>query len=173
MEQVSFYNQKCFKRDVEKTFTSHRDLIQELIPRADVQHVGSTAIPNSLTKGDLDIQVRVSKIQFIQAVESLSSVYESNDESIKTSEFRAFKDDTGIPPLGIQLTIIGSEFDFFWKFRDILLQNDQYRTEYDELKRKFEGKCMEAYRGAKNDFFSKIIQTPEFKRLKTDINRND
>lgn len=53
----------------------------------------------------------------------------------------------------MQLTVIDSEFDFFWKFRDVLLQNDQYRTEYDQLKKRFEGESMEEYREAKNDFF--------------------
>ncbi|MGE7948490.1 GrpB family protein [Lysinibacillus sp. NPDC093688] len=118
------------------------------------------------------MQVRVSEFQFNQAVEALSTVYESNYGCIKTNEFRAFKDDANIPPLGIQLTVIGSEFDFFWKFRDVLLQNELFKIEYDNLKREFEGKDMEAYREAKNDFFSKIIQTPEFRQLKTNVDRN-
>ncbi|MGE8035889.1 GrpB family protein [Lysinibacillus sp. NPDC093692] len=74
MERVSFYNQKRFERDVEKTFTSQGDFIQRLIPGAYIQHVSSTAIPNSLTKGDLDIQVRVSEYQFNQTVEAASLV---------------------------------------------------------------------------------------------------
>ncbi|MEI3605880.1 GrpB family protein [Pseudogracilibacillus sp. SE30717A] len=155
-----------FKCDVKKSFTSQKALIQELIPGADIQHVGSTTIPNSLTKGDLDIQVRIFKNQFIEAVEALSKVYELNDGSIKTNKFRAFKDDSSTPPLGIQLTVIDSEFDFFWQFRDVLLKNDQFRIEYDELKRKFDGKSMESYRKAKNDFVNKIMQTTEFKQLK-------
>ena len=169
MERVNFYNQTIFKRDAEKTFISQKELIQNLIPNADVQHVGSTAIPNSLTKGDIDIQIRVSKVQFTQAAEALSTIYESNEGSVKTNEFRAYNDDANTPSLGIQLTVKGSELDFFWKFRDVLLQNDQYRIEYDELKRSFEGLEMEAYREAKSHFFSKLMRTPEFKQLKTDI----
>ncbi|HLR51678.1 MAG TPA: GrpB family protein, partial [Candidatus Avamphibacillus sp.] len=80
-------------------------------------------------------------------------------------EFRAYQKDSSDPPLGVQLTVIGSEFDFFWKFRDVLLLNDQYRMEYDELKRKYEGKEMDEYRKAKSEFFNKMMQTPEFKRL--------
>ncbi|UJL46144.1 GrpB family protein [Virgibacillus sp. NKC19-16] len=167
MEQVNFYNQQIFNHDAEKTFLFQKERIKEIIPNVDVQHVGSTAIPNSLTKGDLDIQVRISTGQFPQAVEALSTLYESNEGSIKTSEFRAFKSDLTNPPLGIQLNLIGSEFDFFWKFRDALLQNDPYRVEYDNLKRQFEAESMEDYREAKNDFFDKIKQTPEFKQLKT------
>jgi GrpB-like predicted nucleotidyltransferase (UPF0157 family) len=94
-----------------------------------------------------------------------------NEGSVKTNEFRAFKDDTTFPPLGIQLTVKGSEFDFFWKFRDVLLQNDTYRTEYDALKRNFEGLEMEAYREAKNHFFSRIMKTPEFSQLKADTDK--
>lgn len=165
MERVNFYHQNSFNRDVEKDFTAQRDFIQELIPSADIQHVGSTAVPNSLTKGDLDIQVRVSELQFSKAVEALSAVYESNDGSIKTNEFRAFKDDARTPPLGIQLTVTGSVFDFFWKIRDVLLQHERYKIEYDDLKREFEGKDMESYREAKNEFFCKIMETLEFRKL--------
>lgn len=168
MDIVKFYNQNKFKDDVEKMYFAQKEQILQLIPNADIQHVGSTSISNSLTKGDIDIQVRVDQEQFTQAVQVLSAVYESNEGSVKTTEFRAFKDDAAIPPLGIQLTVKGSEFDFFWKFRDVLLQNDKYRVEYDELKRNFEGLEMEAYREAKDHFFSRIMKTPEFKRLRTD-----
>src|SRR5690625_1939237 len=167
MEQVNFYNQENFKQAAEKTFILQRELIQELIPNADIQHVGSTAIPNSLTKGDLDIQVRVTQKQFLQVVEALYTLYESNEGSVKTKEFSAFKSESTNPPLGIQLTVMNSELDFFWKFRDVLLENDCYRIEYDKLKLKYEGQAMEAYREAKNIFFEKIKQTPEFKKLET------
>ena len=166
MEQVYFYNFDRFKHEAEKTFRSQKERIKKRIPSADIQHVGSTAIPYSMTKGDLDIQVRVSTKNFMPAVEMLSELYYPNEGSVKTNEFRAFKDDGIFPPLGIQLTVIGSEFDFFWKFRDVLLQNKQYREAYDNLKRKFEGKSMGAYREAKNDFFNKIKETPEYRKLK-------
>src|SRR5690625_7429595 len=109
MERVNFYKQANFKQAAEKTFILQRELIQELIPNADIQHVGSSAIPNSLTKGDLDIQVRVSAKSFLPAVEALSELYDLNEGSVKTNEFRAFKDDTIVPPLGVQLTVRSEE----------------------------------------------------------------
>ena len=165
VEQVNFYNQIGLEKDVENTFNIQKERIKKVIPDADIQHVGSSAVPNSLTKGDLDIQVRVSSELFLHAVDKFSELYDINEGSIKTNEFRAFKDDTNSPPLGIQLTVFDSEFDFFWRFRDILLQNDKYRMEYDNLKRKFEGKEMDEYREAKNDFFNRIKQTKEYQEL--------
>jgi GrpB-like predicted nucleotidyltransferase (UPF0157 family) len=164
MEIVNFYNNNALYEDANKTFLIHKTLIEKLLPEADVQHVGSTSIPNSLTKGDLDIQVRVQSNLFPKAVQELSMLYNLNEGSTKTETFRAFKDDSSNPPLGVQLTVIDSEFDFFWKFRDVLLVNDQYRNEYDDLKRKYEGMDMEIYRVAKNEFFEKLMETPEYKK---------
>ncbi|MBA2873368.1 GrpB family protein [Thermaerobacillus caldiproteolyticus] len=165
MEQVHFFDQSNFHEQAEKTFLLHKAKIKSLLPEADVQHVGSTAIPKSLTKGDLDIQVRVTQDLFLMAVQKLSTLYSVNEGSIKTEYFRAFKDDLTVPPLGVQLTVIGSELDLFWKFRDVLLLNDTYRVEYDQLKKKYEGKSMDEYRNAKNKFFERLMETPEFKKL--------
>lgn len=165
MEIVNFYNQVGVNSDAVDEFNTQKERIRKVIPDADIQHVGSSAIPNSLSKGDLDIQVRVSSSSFPQAVEKLSKLYDLNKGSTKTSEFRAFQDDTTSSPLGIQLTVIDSEYDFFWKFRDVLLQNDKYRSDYDNLKEKYEAKAMNDYREAKNGFFNRIKQTKEYKKI--------
>lgn len=165
MERVNFFYNKSLYEKAEETFLKHKALIEKLLPEADVQHVGSTAIPNSITKGDLDIQVRVDTNIFSNAVKELAKLYELNEGSVKTETFRAFKDDSTVPPVGVQLTVINSEFDFFWKFREILLMNDNYRKEYDNLKRNFEGKEMEDYREAKNKFFEKVMASPEYKNI--------
>jgi hypothetical protein len=47
----------------------------------------------------------------------------------------------------------------------VLLSHDRYRQKYDELKKKYEGKDMELYRQAKNDFFEWLMETPEFTML--------
>ncbi|SDN24972.1 GrpB domain, predicted nucleotidyltransferase, UPF0157 family [Fictibacillus solisalsi] len=162
MEHVHFSHSTVFQEKAEQTFSLHKKIIQEKLPRADVQHVGSTVIPNCITKGDLDIQVRVLPEDFPKALAALSKRYEINEGSVATESFRALKDDSTDPPLGVQLTVIDSEFDFFWKFRDVLLRKEEYRKEYDDLKMQFEGKDMEAYRDAKNEFFQKLMKEPEF-----------
>ncbi|WP_127531029.1 GrpB family protein [Paenibacillus kobensis] len=165
MEIVNFYDHSMLYDKAQKLFVEQRARIKQVVSEADIQHVGSTAIPGTLTKGDLDIQVRVMQENFMIAVRALSTLYLDNEGSIQTGTFRAFKDDSTDPPLGIQLTVKGSDFDFFYKFRDVLLINEEYRIKYDELKRSYEGKGMEVYREAKNEFFEWLMETPEFRSL--------
>ncbi|MFB8424948.1 GrpB family protein [Priestia megaterium] len=165
MEQVTFKISESFKESSQKAFLIHSKTIAQLLPDADIQHVGSTAIPNCLTKGDLDIQVRVNANNFPLAVRELSKIYDLNEGSINTEYFRAFKNDREIPPLGIQLTVINTEFDIFWKFREVLLHSRIYREEYDSLKKRYEGKSMVEYRKEKNNFFDWLTSTPEFNKL--------
>ncbi|ASL62610.1 GrpB family protein [Bacillus cereus] len=162
MKPVNFLEQSKINEMANKEVSHQKSRILELLPNVDIQHIGSTAIPNSITKGDLDIQVRVSKEDFTKAVEILSTIYDINEGSTKTDFFRAFKDDSLPLPLGVQLTVINSDLDFFWKIRDVLLKNDEFRKEYDDLKRNFEGKTMDEYRLAKNQFFERIMNTPEY-----------
>lgn len=167
MEIVNFAEQITFNEQAEQLFAEQSARLTALLPQADIQHVGSTAIPNSLTKGDLDIQIRVAASDFEHAVEVLSRRYELNDGSVSTDSFRAFKDDTTDPPLGVQLTVIDAEFDFFWKFRDVLRNNELYKQKYDTLKSAYNGKDMDDYRNAKNGFFEWLMETPEFKACKS------
>jgi GrpB-like predicted nucleotidyltransferase (UPF0157 family) len=88
-----------------------------------------------------------------------------NEGSTQTDLFRAFKDDYSVPPLGVQLTVINSELDIFWKLREVLIRNEQLRIEYDELKQNYNGKLMEEYRQAKDSFFQKLMESEEYKVL--------
>jgi GrpB-like predicted nucleotidyltransferase (UPF0157 family) len=56
---VWFLPEAHFRTRVLQRFEQLKAELAVLIPDADIQHVGSTAIPGSLTKGDLDIQIRV------------------------------------------------------------------------------------------------------------------
>jgi len=163
MEIVHFFKNDEFYVQAEESFQTHKRYIEQLLPyEVDIQHVGSSAIPGTLTKGDLDIQIRVPEKYFSVVLLRLGSAYDVNEGSIQTDTFRAFKNDSLPLPLGIQLTVIGSEFDFFYKFRDIFLEHEKYRIAYDELKLSFEGKPMENYRKAKQEFFESLMNSPVY-----------
>lgn len=155
---VYFAPEDHFREEVALLFEMVQSQVLTLLPTADVQHVGSTAIPGSLTKGDLDVQVRVTAPEYSAAKAQLSKVYSVNIGGFAADDATSFEDCSSRPTLGIHLTVIGGSVDTQWKFRDLLAASPALREQYDQLKRQFEGQSMEEYRSAKAEFVSRVLQ---------------
>lgn len=151
-ERVTFAGEAEFRDAVRLAFDEHRRVIAELLPGARIEHVGSTAVPDSLTKGDLDLCVLVLPGDFAAADSRLAGRYARNTGSIHTAEFAAFTAEGGTVDVGIQLVAAGSEWDTFVRWRDRLRADPALRLAYDALKRRFHGEPMDAYRAAKSAF---------------------
>ena len=156
---VYFREQGKFRQHAEELFLKEQKKILRVVPNADVQHIGSTAVPGSLTKGDLDIQVRVKQKDFDKAQNALSKMYKPNKGNPFTKTYASFKDDGAKIPLGVQLTVIGSKEDNFTALRDILVQNKKTLEKYNALKKRYQGKSMHEYRKAKGKFVEKVLKT--------------
>lgn len=139
----------------EDEFRRYRLTLLNLIPTADIQHVGSTAVPGLLTKGDLDIQVRVPVEEFDPAKAKLRNGFNPRHENeIWTKAFASFEDHANpAMPVGIQLTVTGSAFDEFVRVRDLLRTDMELLNRYNQLKRRFEGKSETEYKRAKRKMF--------------------
>lgn len=161
---VYFHKQKNFREHAEELFLKEWKKILRVIPNADIQHIGSTAIPGSLTKGDLDIQVRVKQKDFKKTQNALSKMYKPNKGNPPTKTYASFKDNDTKIPLGIQLTVIGLKEDNFTALRDILVSNRKHLERYNAMKKRHHGKSMKEYRKAKGRFIEKILK-PKTKRV--------
>jgi GrpB-like predicted nucleotidyltransferase (UPF0157 family) len=158
-DRMHFVPAASIEKKVLAAFSRHRDALQLLLPQAEVHHIGSTSIAGSLTKGDLDILVRVSAGEFESAEQILSGAYARNTGSIRTDTFASFKDDAEDPPLGVQLAVAGSEFDDFLIFRDIVTSQPGLLGEYNQLKQHAEGTGEDDYRRSKDAFIERILAT--------------
>jgi len=157
MSIVHFKPTSDFLELANKIFEVQKVRIVQLLPNADVQHIGSTSIPNSITKGDLDLVIRVPREEFKQATEELQSIYDINQSENWSDKFASFKDEKNLGiDFGAQLVIKGSKSDDFIKLRDILLKNPNLVEELNAIKIKYEGKSMVDYRKEKADFFQKL-----------------
>ena len=138
----------------EKFFDEQKSRIQKVFPNIQVEHVGGTSIPGSLTFGDLDIQIRVTKEQFSQVRDVLKDFYHENKLELWTDELALFhwKDHPQIS-MSIVLTAIDSAYDEFYKTRDLLRARPDLLEKYNNLKQQYEGKSIEEYRIAKRAFF--------------------
>lgn len=134
------------------------DSLVPLLPSdAELRHIGATAVSGCLTKGDLDIVIRVPGKAFQQADALLARHFARNVGSIRTASFSAFEDASTDPHLGLQLTIIGSPHDFFHLFVEALRRSPDLVSEYNSLKLQHEGHDMAVYRAAKDAFVERVL----------------
>lgn len=132
-------------------------LTKVLPPTADVRHIGATAIPGCLTKGDLDIVVRVPTDQFSDIDAVLASRFARNEGSTRSETFSAFEDASSRPHLGIQLVAINGPFDFFHLFVEALQRSRRLVEDYNALKSQYNGANMALYRRAKDAFIEAVL----------------
>ena len=157
-ERVYFAPETECREAVERLFAEVAERLRSLLPNAGIQHVGSTAIPGSLTKGDLDVQVRVHESDYAAAKEKLLAVYSINPGGFASDDATSFQSHDSEPSLGVHLTVIGGPADMQWRFRDLLIQSPDLLAEYDRLKRAFHGASMERYREAKSKFVARVLR---------------
>lgn len=157
-EIVRFSNDDRVFEMADRLYAAVEGKLRRLLREADVRHVGSTAVPGSMTKGDLDVVVRVQSSDFRAAEEVLAQEFDRNAGSERTNEFAAFMDASTVPNLGIQLVAVGGAADTFHVWVEQLLNDPALLQRYDELKLGFEGRNMEAYRSAKTAFIAKHIR---------------
>lgn len=159
IQKVYFRPSSDFKEKANRLFLKQKERIARVAPSTDIQHIGGTAIPGLLTKGDLDINVRVEQSSFSSAIEELKKMYAVNQSENWTQAFASFKDDNSFPmPLGVQLTVIGSPGDHFVKHRDLLLGSPALVEEFNEVKSAFEAEGVDEYRAAKAAFLEKMVR---------------
>jgi uncharacterized protein len=125
-------------------------LVEPLTAGADVQDMGATAIPGLLTKGDVDVNVRVAAGDFAPLVEFLGRRFEINQPQNWTEGFASFADETNYAlPVGVQVTILCHADDVYIAQRDRLAARPDLIAEYNQLKSGYEGSDMDDYRTAK------------------------
>jgi GrpB-like predicted nucleotidyltransferase (UPF0157 family) len=144
----------------EAVFAQHRRAVLALLPHADVEQVGATAVPGALTKGDVDLLVRVSEPDFASAVEVLSRRYAIHQPHNWTPTLASFKaPNTAGLGVGIQLVVAGSDADgFFGPFRDALIASPALLAEYNQLKLRLDGLEYERYTEQKGEFIERVLR---------------
>lgn len=141
------------------------DLFQDLksrilkeLPDARVEHVGASAIPGALSKGDLDIFVGVAAEALDGSIEAIESMgFRVKQDTLRTPELCMLELGTEGPAVAVQLVANGSRFESFIKFRDALIQSPQLLACYNELKKSCAGMNPESYRARKSTFIEGIL----------------
>jgi GrpB-like predicted nucleotidyltransferase (UPF0157 family) len=136
---------------VDRAFQLHSREVRTLVPSAQVEHVGATATPGALTKGDLDLLVSVESHTFPAAVDALGERYDLEQRENWTETFASFAE-AGDLPVGIQLVVAGSDIEVaFRSLRRLFRTRPALLEQSNALKRRFEGGDPAAYARAKQE----------------------
>jgi GrpB-like predicted nucleotidyltransferase (UPF0157 family) len=150
-ESIPLIREEEIRERVAAIFGRRRAELEGMLPGARIEHVGSTAVAGSLTKGDLDICVIVEGEEFERASRVLAGrfeIHQPENWSATLGSFTAPSED-GID-VGVQLVPAGSADErHFVGWRDRLRADPELRARYDELKRRHQDDGMDAYRAAK------------------------
>jgi GrpB-like predicted nucleotidyltransferase (UPF0157 family) len=150
-DPIPLVREKEIRRRVAAIFARRRAELEGMLPGARIEHVGSTAVPGSLTKGDLDICVILAGEEFERASRVLADhfeIHQPENWSATLASFTAPSED-GID-VGVQLVPAGSADELhFVGWRDGLRADPALRARYDEVKRRHQADGIDAYRAAK------------------------
>lgn len=124
-----------------------------------IEHIGASAIPHAVSKGDLDICVIVNKGALEQTRCILLGMgYAEQQDTLRTEQLCMLVSPRTDIDLAIQIIEQGSEFEFFVQFRDILIANPQLVLEYNDLKEKNYKLDEDKYRQLKSEFIERILK---------------
>lgn len=159
-DTVRFHPFERVAGPAEAAFTTWAQVLDRLVPGADVQHVGATAVPGSLSKGDLDVCVRVPAERFAAADAALAAQFVRNAETTHSPTYSSFKDDRATPPLRVQLVVTGAPEDFFVQLRERLAAAPALVAELNTIRKRHDGGNMTAYRAEKSRFYEALLAAP-------------
>lgn len=128
-----------------------RSLSGEGVP-GELSLTGGSSLEGLLTKGDVDLHLRVMPGEFASATSKLMCVLDPARQEIWTPSFAVFEQ-ASIPPVGIAVTIVDSEHDQrFVRSWERMRSDEIARHDYNRLKRM--GGDVEA---AKSQFFTDLV----------------
>lgn len=149
------YQQRCVQ-----LFNSYKKDISTLLPFAKIEHIGSSAIPNAISKGDLDIYVEIEPDQFEFAIEQLKTLnFIEKQNTLRTDEL-CMLESLNNDDVAFQIAVTDSVFTFFLTFRNKLMDSPALVNEYNQLKLECSHLDHDQYRTIKAGFINRVLKHP-------------
>ncbi len=159
MSPIILQDADALRPVVERVLAGLAVRLDLLLPGVRIEHIGATAIPGALTKGDLDVALRLPAAQFAGAVAALKRDFPMRQVENWAPDFASFGDDATYElPVGIQVVIENSPSDFLVYLRDHLIAHTDALAVYNALKVAHAPRGPDAYWKAKNEFFAPILE---------------
>ncbi|EKU40319.1 MULTISPECIES: GrpB family protein [Acinetobacter] len=153
--EPELYQQRCTQ-----LFNSYKKDILTLLPFAKIEHIGSSAIPNTVSKGDLDIYIEVKPEQFEMVIERLKTLnFIEKQNTLRTHEL-CMLESLNNDDVAFQIVVKDSIYTFFLIFRNKLMDSPALVKEYNQLKLECSHLDHDQYRAIKSDFINRVLKHP-------------
>ena len=164
---MNFLKPEEYQSECELLFQEYRTVILDLLPGVIVEHIGSSAIPGAISKGDLDVFVGVEKSKFEVVVQKLKLLnFLESQTSLRSPEL-CMLDSQVEPNLALQVVALGSVYESFIEFRDILRLNPVLVAKYNNLKVSCIGMSAVDYREHKREFIEQVLESEHNQALQS------
>ena len=132
--------------------------LSALLPSAEIEHVGSTAVPGCIGKGDIDVLVRVAEPDFAPAAATLDAVLARSSRNDATDTYVEYDWEQDGVSASVQLVVVGTLLDDrFRGFKSVLLGDPRAVERYNSFKASCAGMPMEQYRERKRKLIDELL----------------
>lgn len=144
--------------NIRQTEMQLRQDLTNILPDLDFEPIGSTSIPGALSKGDLDVLVRVEQREMEDTIAHLCAHgWSIKEGTLRTPTLCMLISTKYEGDVAVQLIVRNSEWECFTQFKEILKRNPPILQKYNELKEQCAGFNPEEYRRIKSQFIEKIL----------------
>lgn len=153
-----------YKKIYPRLFEKEKIKLKQILPKAEINHIGSTSVVGLGGKGIIDILIGVSNKGIKKVKEKLIKSGYKFDKKGGDKNRIFFEKDYGIlikRRVHLQLTSINSKvYKEAIKFRDILKKDKKVREKYAKLKKEAVslGKINKDYREFKKKFIEEVLK---------------
>lgn len=131
--------------------------LRSLVPDGELILTGGSSVHDALTRGDIDLHLRVPEPRFAAAVEALRTICDVARPEIWAGTLATFTDRDD-PRVGIAVTPIGSAHDRrFVRSWERLREDAGALEAYNAMKRAHAGGDRAAYEREKAAFFDRLV----------------
>jgi GrpB-like predicted nucleotidyltransferase (UPF0157 family) len=134
-------------------------LLSAILPAARFEHVGASAVPGALSKGDLDICVLMARESFHEALGVLGEAgFTLRSRPDRAAPRHILAAPLGEMPLMVHLVEEGRTTDPLIAFRDALRADPALVERYNAVRLEAAARGATAYRAAKAGFIADVLE---------------
>lgn len=157
---MKLYRYEEYYEKVGQIYQQIRNEVSQLIPDARIEHIGSSSIPGSVSKGDLDIFLGVNSNQFKEVLGVLDRIgFTEKMGTFRSNELCMLETERFSYDVAIQVVVNGSQFEDFLLFRNLLLSDNDLVEKYNQIKVSSQHLPPDLYRAKKSQFIEKVLET--------------